>query len=380
MKKRLATFMAVAFIISLSGCGGATSSESSSESYDYMASFDEEEDTLEDNSNDDLNINADDVDLMSTGDEKLDSESVEYATLGSNNGEVIYIGDIIAPWCGDDVRISASEKEIEPFKCALYSLSFKYNGYEVRVFTTDDHNGDSAGCIKIRGANSGDALAVIPVTILDDNTLTGFNKKWNTDESSGYSTYVKSIDNLRDIMEILSMANNYDDADNCPLDGSFIYHTHPQSKPDTEDNMSPEDFDPYSEYFDLKAYFESFKLPGTYFSSPFEAGYESYGGEEGRIYSCGYVFGGYSLSIMYTDQEDFWTYDSGRIQIVDDETGGIIATFIRSDDREKVIIDEQGNTCYRETLVKLTQIMPILAENRYEGYCPLDGLGIEHSH
>ncbi len=48
--------------------------------------------------------------------------------------------------------------------------------------------------------------------------------------------------------------------------------------------------------------------------------------------------------------------------------------------RRKVVIDEDGNTTYEGTLEILTQIMPILVNERENDYCPLDGLGIEHNH
>ena len=102
-----------------------------------------------------------------------------------------------------------------------------------------------------------------------------------------------------------------------------------------DSTMSPDDFDPYSSYFNLEQYFKSFDVTGSYSYSAFDAGYESFGAREGQIYRCYYTFGGYELAITYTDQEELWSYDSGKITIYDDENGDIIASFSATGDKER---------------------------------------------
>ena len=258
----------------------------------------------------------------------------------------------------------------------------KFHGFSVEISSIKDSYN---GAVVIRGLNSNKTLAVVPITVFDSNAICSFGEG-DRDKGEGHYTdfgytYVKSIENLKRVLEILNETDNYDDEDVCPLEHMLMYHVHPSTKNKKIVTAKPEDFSPYSEYFDIEEYFYSWQTSGSISYAASSEGYESYGLKADQHYCANFNFNGWELEIMYTDQEDLWGNDSGKIRLRDGHTSEIIATFDRPSEeyRKKVVVDNDGNTTYEGTLAILTQIMPTLVNEKANGYCPLDNLGIEHN-
>ncbi len=309
-----------------------------------------------------------------------DDRAFALGTPGLDNGEYVDVKPIFEQY-GDMGSVFYNVKHVaEGDEEHRVGYGRYFHGYSVTIYSIEDpYKGD----VEIRGLNSNKTLAIIPVTVFDDNTICSYGEgdpnAYHT--SFGY-TYVKSIENLKKVLEILESTDNYNDEDKCPLEHSFIYHVHPSSKNQSDTSSKPEDFSPYADYFDIEEYFKSWQTNGSVSYSSSSTAYESFGLKADQHYCANYRFNGWELEIMYADQEELWGSDSGKIILRDGHTSEVIASIPQPQEgaRRKVVIDQDGNTTYEGTLVNLTQIMPDLVNQQAGGYCPLDDISIEHKH
>ena len=309
-----------------------------------------------------------------------DEDAFELNTPGNDNGEYVDVKAIFDQY----PDMGGAFYPVDPDDNNKYTgCGRNFHGFTVEISSIKDSNN---GAVVIRGLNSNKTLSVVPITVFDSNAICSFGEG-NRDKGEGYYTdfgytYVKSIENLKRVLEILNETDNYDDEDACPLEHMLMYHVHPSTKNRTVATSKQDDFSPYDDFFDIEDYFYSWQTKGSISYSASSDGYDTYGLKAGQHYCANFNFNGWKLEIMYTDQESLWGYDSGRIVLRNGNTSDVIASFEQppENERRKVVIDKDGNTTYEGTLVLLTQIMPVLVNEQESGYCPLDAIGIEHNH
>lgn len=307
-----------------------------------------------------------------------DEEAFELNLPGDDNGEYVDVRAIYEqyPDMGSAFVPTASD---DPYHYTGYGRNF--HGYRVEITSID--NEYDKGAVVIRGLNSNKMIASVPVTIFDENFICAYGEGEKDDHHTdlGY-TYVKSIKNLEKILKILNETDNYDDADKCPLEHSLMYHVHPSTKNKDATTKKPEDFSPYDDYFDIEEYFRSWQTDGSILYSVITDNMSDYGFEPGRNYAASFIFNGWELEIYYADTKGLMGSEAGKIILRDAHTTEQYAVFEQppEESRRLVVIDKDGNTTYEGTLETLIKIMPVLVSEEEENYCPLDGIGVEHSH